>query len=431
MDNKTIRDVFERVKREDIHMHKFIKRHTEAENYAKSFVKWLLLGTLLGLLGGFVGGTFHECVELVAGVREKSPWLVWLLPVGGVVIALLYRTARTVLDTNLVIRAIHTSQPVNAVMLPLIYVSAVISHLFGASVGREGAALQIGGTLGYQCGKLLRMDPADRHLMVMAGMSAVFAANFGTPIAAALFSVEVATVGVMHYAGLVPCVVAAVSADFVASAMGVHAMRFAIPVLPALSAANFLRVAGLGIVCALVSIVFCLCLHRGEHFAQKKLPNAFMRVCVGGVVLAVLTWLVGDMRYNGAGGTGIAEAINGQAWWGDFLLKMAFTVISVSVGYKGGEIVPTMFIGATLGCVVGPLLGLDAGFAAAAGLLGLFCGMVNCPLATMVMGVEMFGGEAFPLFAVVCAVSYMLSGKYSLYKEQSLVYSKIKDDCDL
>ena len=410
-------------------MQKYIWIHS-AENYAKSFVKWLLLGSLLGLIGGLVGGAFHECVELAVGLREKTPWLVWLLPLGGLVIAWLYHWTKTKLDTNLVIRAIHTQQPVNAVMLPLIYVSSVISHLFGASVGREGAALQIGGTLGYQCGRLFRMDEGDRHLMVMAGMSAVFAANFGTPIAAALFSVEVATVGVMHYAGLVPCMVAAVTANFVAEAMGVHPMHFTLPQIPAVTALNFLRVSALGVVCAVVSIVFCLCLHRGEHLAKKKIPNAFVRVFIGGLVLALLTWLCGDMRYNGAGGPAIAEAIQGRAWWGDFLLKMAFTVISVSVGYKGGEIVPTMFIGATLGCVIGPVLGLDAGFAAAAGLLGLFCGMVNCPLATIVLGVEMFGGAAFPLLAAVCAVSYMLSGRYSLYEEQSLIYSKITDDCD-
>lgn len=398
----------------------------DSKKYITGFAKWLFAGLILGLVGGAVGALFHLSVDAAAELRQAKEYIIWLLPLGGLVIAGLYQCSKTVLDTNLVIRAIHTSSSISPLMVPLIFVSTVISHLFGASVGREGAALQIGGTIGYQFGRLLRLDERDSHIVVMCGMSAVFAANFGTPVAAAFFALEVVAVGVIYYAGLVPCITASLVASAVSKAMGVEPLCFTLASVAAPTAANFGRAALLGLLCAVLSIVFCRCLHNGERLAKKYIKNSYLRMVVGGVLAAVLTYLAGTTAYNGAGTDVIYAAVGGQARPEDFLMKMAMTVICVCMGYKGGEIIPTMFIGATFGCVVGGLLGMDPGFAASLCLVALFCAMVNCPMASLILSVELFGAEGFPLFATACAVSYMMSGSYSLYLEQSVVYSKVK-----
>lgn len=401
------------------------KVHDGLGFYSGHLLKWVLAGLIMGAVGGVVGGAFHECVELASGLRAAHPWLLYLLPAGGVVIALLYKLSRTVLDTNLVMRAVHSDSEISPVMLPLIFVSSVISHLLGASVGREGAALQMGGALGYQFSRLFRLKERDKRVMVMCGMSAVFAANFGTPVAAAVFAIEVVDVGIMYYSGLVPCLVSALTAAGAARLLGVKPMAFAIASMAELSALNLLRVGILGVLCAALGIVFCRCLHNGERLAKKLIPNPLLRIAALGAVIILLTWLCGEQRYNGAGGAVIASAVAGQARWEDFLLKLTFTVVSISAGYKGGEIVPTLFVGSAFGCVAGPLLGLDAGFAAAICMVALLCAMVNCPLASVLIGMELFGGAGLPFFALACAVSYLLSGRYSLYHEQGLVYSKV------
>jgi H+/Cl- antiporter ClcA len=396
-----------------------------SKKYIKGFFKWIFAGLVIGLLGGVLGAAFHICVDQATELRGAYPWLVYLLPIGGLVIAALYHISRSVLDTNLVIRAIHTSSEISPLMAPLIFVGTVISHLFGASVGREGAALQIGGTIGYQFGRLLHLDERDSHILVMCGMSAVFAANFGTPITAAFFALEVAAVGVIYYAGLIPCVTASLVAVAVAKTMGVQPLSFPMGAMTS-GALVYAKVAVLGILCAVLSILFCRCLHNGERLAKKYVPNSFLRIAIGGAAAAGLTWLSGTTDYNGAGMPIINAAVAGSAAPEAFLMKMALTVLCVSVGFKGGEIIPTLFIGATFGCVVGPLLGMDASVSACLCMMGLFCAMVNCPMTSIILSIELFGSENLPFFAAICAVSYVLSGSYSLYLEQSVVYSKIK-----
>jgi len=399
-------------------------------DYIFTFVKWLVIASVVGIGGGLLGSAFHLSVDYVTELRYEHGWLLFLLPVGGVVICAMYHLfrAKGSIDTNRVLDSVRGGEKVPLVMVPLIFVSTVITHMLGGSAGREGAALQLGGGIGYNFGKLLRLKENDLHIIVMAGMSSVFAALFGTPLTAAVFSLEVVNVGVFHYAGMLPCIIASVIAYSVASALGIAPVRFAGVAFDAFTVPSAFRVIALAVLCALVSILFCVAIKKCEHTMEKLLPNSYVRTIVGATLIVALTLILGTTDYNGAGMNIITDAIGGNAKPEAFLLKIIFTAITISALFKGGEIVPAFFVGSTFGCVAGSLLGLEASFGAAIGFVALFCGVVNCPLASLLLALEVFGGEAMVYFAIVCAVSYMMSGYFGLYKSQKFVYSKLHDN---
>lgn len=393
--------------------------------YALTLLKWIAVGTLIGAVGGVVGTLFHLGVDHATELRVHHPWILYLLPLGGLVITAIYRVTRTEgKGTNDIIRSVHFGSHIPFLLVPVIFVSTVITHLCGGSAGREGAALQIGGGIGYKTGRLLRMNEKDLSLATMCGMSGVFSALFGTPLTAMLFSLEVVSVGMLHYAGLIPCLTAALAGFWVSSTMGVPPTRFAILSMELLPF-DMARVAALAALCAVVSILFCRMLHAVEHAAEHWLKNVWLRAAVGGAVLIALTLLVGT-DYNGAGMGIIEQALAGEAKVMAWVWKILFTAVTIGCGFKGGEVVPSFFIGAVFGCVVGPLLGLDAGFAAGIGLICVFCGAVNCPLASIVLSVELFGAGNLLYFAMACAISYLLSGYCGLYSSQTIVYSKMR-----
>lgn len=401
--------------------------------YISILVKWTAVALIVGAIGGLVGSAFHMSIDKVTELRVHNLWVICLLPIGGLVITFLYRLARGMgrIDTNRVIESVRGEEPVPFVMMPLIFVSTVISHLLGASVGREGAALQLGGSIGYALGRVFRLDSRDKHIIVMSGMSAVFAALFGTPIAAMFFALEVTSVGVMYYAGLVPCAISAIVASRIAAGFGLAPVRFggsiAFEGVDMLSF-DIVRIIVLVVLCAAVSILFCFAIEKFEHYGKKLVANHYLRSVLGGVLLVVLTVILQTTDYNGAGMDVIERAIAGEARYEAFLIKILFTAISIAAGFKGGEIVPAFFVGSTFGCVAGGFLGLDPSLSAALGFVALFCGVVNCPVASFVLALEIFGGRALPLFALVCAISYTMSGYSGLYKSQKIVYSKLRDE---
>ena len=396
-----------------------------SKDYIKTLFKWIAIALAVGILGGVVGSAFHICVDEVTHLRGHNGWMLFLLPLGGIVIAAMYRAFKSKgpIDTNLVIKSVRENDKIPLVMVPLIFISTVITHAFGGSAGREGAALQIGGGIGYNLGKLFKLNKTDLNIITMAGMSSVFAALFGTPVTAAVFSLEVVSVGAFNFMGILPCIIASITAFLVATFFGIPATKFGIS-FGTISADAYLKVLVLGILCAILSIVFCLAIKKTEHYMDTLIKNTFVRGFAGGVIIVGLTLLVGTTDYNGAGMEVITKAISGSARYWDFALKIIFTAITISAGFKGGEIVPTFFIGATFGCVVAPLIGLDPSIGAAIGLVALFCGMVNCPIASVFLGIELFGAEGILLYATACAVSYVMSGYTSLYKTQKIVYSK-------
>ena len=398
--------------------------------YLSTFLKWVIIATIVGIVGGILGSLFHISIDYVTELRLDHDFIIFLLPIGGIIIAAMYRlfSSKGKIDTNRVIESVREGEKVPLVMIPLIFISTVITHMLGGSAGREGAALQLGGSIGYNFGKLLRLKKSSMHIIVMSGMSAVFAALFGTPLTAAIFSIEVTSVGVLHYAGLLPCVISSVTAAQIAKNFNLHPVSFSGIEFGNVNWDMTVKVILLSVLCALVSILFCTTIKKSEHLMDKLFKNSFLRAFAGGAIIVMLTLLVGTRDYNGAGMDMITRAINGEANGEAFLLKIIFTAITISSGFKGGEIVPSFFIGSTFGCCAAPLLGIDPAVAAALGFIALFCGVVNCPVASILLALEVFGGEGMIFFAIACSVSYMMSGCFGLYHSQKIVYSKLDDE---
>ena len=391
------------------------------------FFKWIIIAVIIGVVSGIVGSIFHLSVEFATRTRLENSWILYLLPFGGLVIVFLYKKGMNEdPGTNLVINSIRTDVKVPFLMSPLIFIGTVITHLLGGSAGREGAALQLGGSIGSQIGNLIGLDEKDMHLVTLCGMSGVFAALFGTPLTATFFSMEVISIGIIHYSAFIPCIVSSLTAYAVSLCFGLAPVRFNLSVFPELSLINIVKVIILGSLCAVVSIVFCEVLHKSNKYLKRLIANSYLRVFIGGTIIVFLTLVIGSRDYNGAGMNIILNAINGSARPEAFILKMIFTAITIGVGYKGGEIVPTFFIGSTFGCIFGSFLGLDPCFGAAVGLVALFCGVVNTLITSIILSIELFGSGNVILFAIACGVSYMESGYYSLYSSQKIMYSKIK-----
>ncbi len=393
------------------------------------FCKWLFLASVMGAIGGLLGAGFHHALHGVTHLRGAYPWLVFLLPVGGLLSVSLYRLLRLQANrgTNEIIDAVLEGQELKPQIAPGIFLATAITHLFGGSAGREGAALQLGGSTAAMLSKLFRLNRNERKILVMSGMSAVFAGLFGTPLTATLFCMEFASVGTWFSPALLPCFLAAFVASRVSGALGVHAETAIQTVAMALTWGNVWKFVILAVLVALLGILMCQFFHKAEHLSHRYIKNPWLRIALGGLLVMGITALVGDHRYNGAGMDMALSAVAGQADWYDFALKMLLTAITLAAGFKGGEIVPTFCIGATFGCVVGALLGLDPGFAAALGLVGLFCCATNSPFASIVLSVEMFGGVNIHLFALICVICFVLSGKTGLYSSQILQFGRIPD----
>ena len=397
------------------------------EYYVKTFLKWVFLSAIVGIVGGLLGAAFHHALHFVTHVRAENNWLIYLLPVGGLLSVAIYRVLGMTKNrgTNEIIDAILQKKPVSPMVAPAVFLASAVTHLFGGSAGREGAALQIGGSMASKLGKLMKLKDHNRTILVTCGMSAVFAGLFGTPLTATIFCMEFVSVGTLFTPALLPCYLSAFGASRVSAALGVHAETY---LLDTAAALNFTNIGGTVVLAVLVSILgvaMCGFFHKAEHLAAHHLPNRWIRIAVGGAVITVLTLLVGDQRFNGAGMEMAMQALGGSADWYSFLLKMLFTAVTLAAGFKGGEIVPTFCIGATFGCVVGALLGLEPGLAAALGLVGLFCCATNSPLASIVLSVEMFSGANLYLFALVSVICFVLSGNSGLYASQIIRYEKI------
>lgn len=398
-------------------------------NRAKTSLKWVIFSLIAGVVVGSIGTLFYFSMAFVTLVRTKNPWLIYLLPVGGLIIVGAYRLLHNEKDsgTNLVLSAIHSGDELPLRMAPLIFISTLITHLFGGSAGREGAALQLGGSIGNGIGRLFHFDEKDKHILIMCGMSAAFSALFGTPMAAAIFSMEVVSVGIMHYAALVPCVVASLVAHGIAASFGVAPEVFPLKKLPAFTLASAVKVSVLAVLCAIVSILFCIMLHQSEALYKRFFTNAYIRVFVGGCLVIVLTLLVGDQTYNGAGMNVIARYMQDKSVAPEaFFLKMLFTAVTLGAGFKGGEIVPSFFTGAAFGCLFGNLIGFSPELCTAVGMSAVFCGVTNCPITSLLISFELFGFEGMPYFLLTVAFSYMLSGYFGLYHSQKIIYSKYK-----
>ncbi len=402
------------------------------KNVILKLIKICILSLIIGVISGVVGGIFHLLIDLCTEFRMENTYIIWFLPIAGVAIVGLYHLLRLVKDpgTNRIIDSVNRADVIPFAMAPLIFIATCLTHLFGGSAGREGAALQLGGSIGYNIGKKINKTDGERKMSVMCGMSGVFSALFGTPLTAALFTLEVASVGMMNYSALVPCIFSAYTATAISRAIGNHPVAFNVTA-PLNNPDTFVRVIVLALLCAGLSVLFCLAMKHG-HKLFEKVKNPYIRILAGGFIISVLPLILGTYDYNGAGMNVINRAFDmGKAVPWAFLLKIIFTVITIGVGFKGGEIVPTFFIGATFGCFAGGLLGLEPAFGAAIGLVATFCGVVNCPIASIILSIELYGSQGLLFYALAVAVSYWFSGRYSLYSSQHLLFSKLNVTCEI
>ena len=393
-------------------------------------LRWTGFSLICGGIGGVLGGLFSKAIALATGWQQQNSWLIYLLPLMGLFIVWLYHIAGEDKNrgTNMVLAAITEQERVTPPTGALIFVSTVLSHLGGASVGREGAALQLGGWLGAHLGAAFRLDEKDRRTAVMCGMAGLFAALFGTPVAAAIFCLEVASVGIMQYSALIPCVFSAFMGTGIATLLGSEPERFLLETVPEISPASLGLSVLLGLLCAVLAILLVCSFHGVDKLAKRFLKNAYVRAFVLGCVIAGLTLLMGTRAYSGAGTGLIERALAGETKAHHFILKLLFTALAIGGGFKGGEIVPTLSIGACFGALFGTLTGYPVSLGAACGMIALFAGATNCPIAALLIAMEMFDGAGLPYFAITVAMSFVLSGYYSLYGSQRFAYSKTKHE---
>ena len=392
--------------------------------------KWIILAVVVGVVVGAFSSAFAWCLLRVTQLRIANPYIIFLLPAGGLLTVFLYRRAGIKADrgTNLVLHSISGHEEVPGRMSVLIFVSTIITHFFGGSAGREGAALQMGGSLGHLIGKIIKMDERNKKVMIMCGMSAAFSAVFGTPVAAAVFAMEVISVGIMHYSALVPCMFSSIIASYFAATLGIDPTAFKIEFIPDVTILSAVKIGLLGVCCAVLGIIFCMSLEKSAVIYKKLFKNPYLRIFVGGCVVVALTYICGTYDYNGAGAAVIARAIAGTVIPAAFILKILFTAATLGAGFKGGEIVPAFFIGATFGCLFGQIFGISPSLCAAVGMTAMFCGVTNCPLTTLLISFELFGFSAVPYFMIAISLSYILSGYRGLYKDQIIVYSKYRPE---
>lgn len=395
--------------------------------YTKVLIKWLLISVGIGLLVGSISSLFGHALTWANGFRNENPLIVLMLPFAGMMIVFLYQFSKNTDDrgTNMVISSIHSSTKIPFKMAPLIFISTVLTHLCGGSAGREGAAIQLGGSIANRLGKLYNLNENNQRIIIMCGMSAGFSALFGTPMAAAIFALEVISIGIMHYSALVPCVTSAMIAHYVATYFKIKPESFTVGEVPPMDPVTFFKMIIFAGLIGGVSVLFCIILHGTESIYKKLFKNSYVRIFVAGCTVILLTMAVGNTSYLGSG-IEIIERIfhEGSTPNHTFLLKIIFTALTLGAGFKGGEIVPSFCIGAAFGCVVASWFGLPITLVAACGMIGVFCGVTNCPITSLLISFELFGFEGMPYYLVTVAVSYMLSGYYGLYHSQKIMYSK-------
>lgn len=414
--------------------------------------KWVALSCLIGVLAGSASAVFLLALDAVTALRGQYRWLLWCLPAAGFGVAWLYLRHGAGSDAGINLLINESRVPTNTVplrMAPLVLFGTLVSHLFGASVGREGTAVQMGGTLSDQLSKLFTVSAATRSMIIAAGMAAGFASVFGTPVAGAIWAIEVLAIGALaqnptgHGADrtgvparlssaltalltyLFPCLLSAFIAHWVALGLGAHHAHYAAGVIPAINWLTVLLVAVAGLAFGLTARVFCLAIHRLSALFKRLVTYSPLRPVIGGVVIVAFAMTVNSAdRYLGLGLPVIQAAFSGQVAPQDFAIKLVLTAWSVASGFKGGEVTPLFFIGATLGHVLAPLLQLPPALLAAVGLAAVFGGAANTPVAAAFIAIELFGADIAVYAGVACAASYLVSGRHGIYGAQRLLYPK-------
>ncbi|MFN6519121.1 MAG: voltage-gated chloride channel family protein [Nostoc sp. CreGUA01] len=391
-------------------------------------IKWLPISFVIGILAGTASAALLASLEWATDWRESHKWIIALLPLGGFLSGWIYHQfGRTVeAGNNLLLEEIH--QPKNIIpgrMAPLVLLGTDLTHLFGGSAGREGTALQMGASLADQLTKIFHFQGANRRILLTAGISGGFASVFGTPLAGTVFGMEVLAIGKIHYDALFASLIAAIVGNQVTLLLGLHhtAYRHA-PSIPTLTIWGLISAIIAGIFFGIVARFFAQVTHKISHFFKTKISYPPMRPFIGGALIAIIVVLSGTTKYIGLGIPTIVDSFYTQLPPWDFAAKLGLTALTLGAGFKGGEVTPLFFIGATLGNSLSLILGLPAPLLAGMGFVGVFAGAANTPLASTIMGIELFGLESGIFIGISCVVSYLFSGHSGIYSSQRIGLSK-------
>ena len=385
-----------------------------------SIIKSALLYILTGLICGVVGTLFSKGVAIVTNIRFNNDWLLYFLPLAGIASVTIYKLLKvTNMGTNQVIESTQDINVISPKLAPAIFLASLLSHLCGASIGREGAALQLGGSSVGFIAKIFKINKTQEKILIYCGMAGVFSSVFGTPLAAAFFALEIVFVGHIYFKAVIPVFLTSILSYITSSLLGAHPERFSLSTIPHISFPVLWKILLLGLLVAILGIIFCLSIKYFEKIFKRLFKSTYIRIIIGGIIIVLLSICLGTYDYNGAGINIIEEIFNNNQFVpAAFVFKMLFTCISVGAGFKGGEIVPTLFIGATFGALAGALLGLPIAFSAAICMIALFCSVTNCLLASIFLAAELFSGAAIGYIIIAVVISYCLSSKISLYSAQ-------------
>ena len=388
---------------------------------ARYLLRWIPMATLAGLLGGSASALLLVSLVWATDTRESHRWLIALLPLAGLAVGCLYRYYGTSVEAgnNLVLDEIH--HPTTAIplrMTPLILLGTFLTHLFGGSAGREGTAIQTGASLADQLARPFRLDARDRRILLMAGVSAGFASVFGTPLAGAVFGIEVLAIGTLSYEAIVPCFVAAFAGDLTTQAWGVQHTVYRVTGTPAMDLRGLLSAAIAGAVFGLAGMAFARATHALGHLFKRHIRWPPLRPFVGGAIVAAGVLALRTTKYIGLGIPTILAAFAGNVPAYDWAGKFLFTVVTLGAGFKGGEVTPLFFIGATLGNALGHVFPLPGSLLAGMGFAAVFAGAANTPVASTLMAIELFGTEAGTYAGIACVFSFLCSGHSGIYPSQ-------------
>ncbi len=385
-------------------------------------LKWLAICLLVGFFTGSASAGFLWSLEWVTNYREANVWIIALLPIAGFFIGLSYYLygASVVKGNNLLLDEYHTPKKVIPFkMAPLVYIGTILTHLFGGSAGREGTAVQIGGAIADQFTKIFKLSNSDRKILLITGISAGFASVFGTPLAGAIFALEVLIIGRIKFDAIIPSFLAAIFATYFCDVWQIsHHTHYHINTVANLTPITVFWAVLAGIIFGLVGMLFSKSSHFWGNLFKKHISYPPLRPFIGGVILAIIVYLMGTTKYIGLGVPTIVEAFSTNLNSYDFILKLLFTTFTLGAGFKGGEVTPLFYIGATLGNALIWFIPLPMGLLAGMGFVGVFAGATNTPIACTIMGIELFGIESGVFIAIACTTSYLFSGHSGIYASQ-------------
>lgn len=388
----------------------------------------IVLGALVGVFCGAASALFLFVLAEVTSYRSEHELIVYLLPVAGLIIGVVYARfgASIKAGNNLVIDTIHDAGPeIPFRMLPIVLIGTVLTHLFGGSAGREGTAVQMGASLADYVSHRAKLDPELRHQLLAAGVAGGFGSVFGTPIAGAVFGLEFIVLGRIEYRALVPALIASIAGDLTTRGLGIEHTIY--PTVPHVALTPLLCLQWLvfAVAIALISIAFIELTHFLQRRGERHVKVLGLRMMIGGAVVVVLWKLVGTSDYLGLGVPMIVRSFNDAGVPGyAFALKLLFTAITLGAGFLGGEVTPLFFIGAALGGVLAPALGIPRELGAGVGLAAVFASASNTPLALSIMAVELLGSNVLPHVVIVCVIAYLISGHRSIYPSQRIARGK-------